>query len=147
MRNIVVGDVDVAAVLRESQLLKAKMWLEVETLVAGGDLTVMHGLLIQSINQVFDAQEDRVAAGLNNRIPPTIWIALYSVLLLSMLGMGFHSGIKGSRSPVPTNALALSFSMVLFLIADLDRPDSGLVTPDQSALMELDKQFQQMPDQ
>ncbi len=64
-----------------------------------------------------------------------------------MLGMGFHSGIKGSRSPVPTTALALSFSMVLFLIADLDRPDSGLVTPDQTALLELNKQFQELPDE
>ncbi|MFT6956506.1 MAG: hypothetical protein ACJAYC_001512 [Halieaceae bacterium] len=147
VRTINVGDVDVEAVIRKSKLLQAQMWEEIETLVADGDLSVMHSLLIQSINEVFDSHEDRVAAGLHNRIPPTIWVALYSVLLLSMLGMGFHSGIKGSRSPVPTTALALSFSMVLFLIADLDRPDSGLVTPDQSALLELNKQFQALPDQ
>ena len=147
VRSIVVGDVDVVAVIRKSELLHAQIWQEIETLVAGGDLTVIHSLLIQSINQVFDAHEDRVAAGLHDRIPPTIWIALYTVLLLSMLGMGFHSGIKGSRSPVPTTAIALSFSMVLFLIADLDRPDSGLVTPDQSALFELNKKFKQLPDQ
>ncbi|MEH6517515.1 MAG: hypothetical protein V7742_12580 [Halioglobus sp.] len=147
VRSSVVQGVDVIVVIRKSKLLQAQMWQEVEALVAAGDLTVMHSLLIQSINQVFDAHEDRVAAGLHNRIPPTIWVALYSVLLLSMLGMGFHSGIKGSRSPVPTTALALSFSMVLFLIADLDRPDAGLVTPDQTALLELNKQFQELPNQ
>ncbi len=61
-----------------------------------------------------------------------------------MLGMGFHSGIKGSRSPVPSAALALSFSMVLFLIADLDRPISGLVQPDQTMMIELGERFQQL---
>jgi hypothetical protein len=52
-----------------------------------------------------------------------------------------------SHSPVPTAALALSFSMVLFLIADLDRPDSGLVTSDQSPMLELNKRLQQLADQ
>ena len=84
----------------------------------------MDSLLVQSINQVLDLHEKRVSAGLRNRIPPSIWVALYVVLLLSMVGMGFHSGMKGSRSPVPSAALALSFSMVLFLIADLDRPNT-----------------------
>ena len=144
IRSNISGDTDAAAVIVKSELLQAKMWQEIETLAAGGNLTVMHSLLIQSVNQVFDAHEDRIAAGLHNRIPPTIWIALYTVLLLAMLGMGFHSGMKGSRSPVPTAALALSFSMVLFLIADLDRPDTGLVTPDQSALVELNKRLQQV---
>ncbi len=146
LRSNIAGDVDVDAVIRESEDLQAQMWEEVESLAAGDKLTVMHSLMIQSINAVFDAHSDRVAAGLHNRIPPTIWLALYTVLLLSMFGMGFHSGIKGSRSPVPTVALALSFSMVLFLIADLDRPDSGLVRPDQSALAALEKRLQK-PDE
>jgi hypothetical protein len=113
-------------------------------LTAGEKLTVVHSLLIQSINKVFEVHEDRISAGLHNRIPPSIWVALYVVLLLSMLGMGFHSGIKGSRSPLPSAALALSFSMVLFLIADLDRPTSGLVQPDQTMMIELGERFQQL---
>jgi len=132
-----IEDVEVAEIIRKSEELQQKIWQEVRILAAEEKLTVMHSLLIQSINKVFDIHQDRVSMGLHNRIPPSIWVALYSVLLLAMVGMGFHSGIKGSRSPVPSAALALSFSMVLFLIADLDRPTSGLVQSDQTAMVEL----------
>ena len=81
--------------------------------------------------------------GVGNRIPQTIWIALYAILLFSMIGMGFHSGIKGARSPIPSAALALSFSIVLFLIADLDRPRSGILRADQSMIVELSERLEQ----
>jgi hypothetical protein len=57
--------------------------------------------------------------------------------VLSMLGMGYFSGIKGQRSPLANTALSVSFSIVMFLIADLDRPREGLVKPDQSLIKEL----------
>jgi hypothetical protein len=144
LRGSVGGENDVTVIIRKSETLQTQMWKEIEALTAGEKLTVIHSLLIQSINKIFEVHEDRISAGLHNRIPPSIWVALYVVLLLSMLGMGFHSGIKGSRSPVPSAALALSFSMVLFLIADLDRPASGLVKPDQTMMIELGERFQQL---
>jgi hypothetical protein len=131
-----------AVIISESEKLQSKMWREIEEMATGEKLNVMHSLLIQSINGVFSIHEDRISAALYNRIPPSIWVALYVVLLLSMVGMGFHSGVKGSRSPIPSAALALSFSMVLFLIADLDRPGSGLVKPDQSIMIKLSESFQ-----
>ena len=142
LRGSIGGETDVTVLIRESEKLQSRMWRQVETLAGEEKLTVIHSLLIQSINRVFEVHEDRISAGLHNRIPPSIWVALYTVLTLSMVGMGYHSGIKGSRSPVPSAALALSFSMVLFLIADLDRPRSGLVQNDQSAMMELGKRLQ-----
>lgn len=144
LRGGISGKDNIALLLSESEMLQTRMWQEIEALSAGEKPTVMLSLLIQSINKIFEVHEDRVTAGLHNRIPPSIWVALYVVLLLSMVGMGFHSGIKGSRSPVPSAALALSFSMVMFLIADLDRPSSGLVKPDQSTLIELGERLQKL---
>ena len=138
------GEVSVATIIRESEILHAHMWAEIKTLTNGEKLNVKHSLLIQSINKILEVHKDRIAAGLHNRIPPSIWVALYAVLLLSMVGMGFHSGIKCSRSLVPSAALALSFSMVLFLIADLDRPASGVVKPDQSMMIELGERFEHL---
>ncbi|MBE9539588.1 MAG: hypothetical protein IMF06_10930 [Proteobacteria bacterium] len=139
-----VGDETSAMmIIKQSEILQEQMWQEIEALTAGEKPTVTLSLLIQSINKIFEIHEDRVTAGLHNRIPPSIWVALYVVLLLSMVGMGFHSGIKGSRSPVPSATLALSFSMVLFLIADLDRPSSGLVKPDQTSMIALGERLQQ----
>jgi hypothetical protein len=143
VRNCPTDNCDAIKLIRESEKLHARMWQEIESITATDQLTVMHSLLVQSINKVIDVHEQRVSAGLRNRIPPSIWVALYTVLILSMLGMGFQFGIKGARSPIPSAALALSFSMIMFLIADLDRPSSGLVKSDQSALEELSTRLAQ----
>jgi hypothetical protein len=141
LRECASEQCDTAKLVAESQMLHSQMWQEVQAMASADDLTVMHSLLVQAINVVFDVHEQRVSAGLRNRIPPSIWVALYTVLLLSMLGMGFQFGIKGARSPIPSTALALSFSMVLYLIADLDRPSSGMVVSDQSVLTDLNKRL------
>lgn len=135
----------VPEIIRQSEELHDQMWHEIEQLATGKHLTVMHSLLVQSVNTVIDVHDDRISAGMRNRIPPSIWVALYVVLALSMLGMGFQSGLQGSRSAVPSVALALSFSMVMYLIADLDRPDSGLVITNQAALSDLNERMQKPP--
>jgi hypothetical protein len=101
--------------------------------------------MVRAINHLIDLHERRVAAGMRNRIPSSIWVALVSLLGLSMLGMGHFSGLKGARNPISTTALALSFSMVIYIIADLDRPNAGLVTTDQSAILELNQRLSQSP--
>jgi hypothetical protein len=70
-------------------------------------------------------------------VPVVIWVSLYLLLVFSMLGVGYFSGIKGQRSPLANTALRVSFSIVMFLIADLDRPRERLVKPDRSLMKEL----------
>lgn len=136
--RINVGDKNKETViLTDSVELQNQIWHEIENMASGGQFTVKHSLLVQAINDVFDLHEERVFVGLKKRIPSVIWIVLYAVLLLSMVGLGFHSGIKDSRIQVPGTVLALSFTIVLFLIADLDRPRTGLVKTDQSSFSEL----------
>jgi hypothetical protein len=43
-------------------------------------------------------------------------------------------------------ALALIFSVVLLLIADLDRPQRGLLTVSQQAMIDLQKSMANPPD-
>ena len=72
------------------------------------------------------------------------WIAkiLFALLILSMAGIGYFSGIKGHRNPIASTGLALSFSMVIILIADLDRPREGIVKPDQSLMKDLSRRME-----
>ena len=97
---------------------------------------------MDSASSMIALHERRVAAGLRMRVPMILWVTLYLLLTLSMLGMGYFSGIKGRRSPLANTALCVSFSMVLLLIADLDRPREGLVKPDQSLIKELSRRME-----
>lgn len=127
----------IAQIIKDSEAIQADIWAEVVQLSKKEKLTVMDSLLVQAVNLVFDLHEKRVYAGMHNRVPPNIWVALYVILILSMVGMGFSSGISGKRSVVASFALAMSFSMVMFVIADLDRPSSGLMKGDQTIMVNL----------
>jgi hypothetical protein len=98
--------------------------------------TVATGLFIQTLNEMIDMDGLRVT-GLRNRIPDTIWIMLCIVTIFSMAAMGYEFGLSGTRSWPVTTLLVIVFSTVVMLIADLDRPQAGLVQVSQLPLLDL----------
>lgn len=91
-------------------------------------------LYIESLNAVFDFHATRVAVGLHARVPTGIWVVLYVLIVMGMLGMGYQSGIAGSRRTLASFILAVAFSIVVALIAALDNPTSGYVPVSQQPL-------------
>jgi hypothetical protein len=55
-----------------------------------------------------------------------------------MVIMGLQIGQSGTRQVSTEIALALAFSVALFVIVDLDRPQAGLVNVSQEALSDLE---------
>jgi hypothetical protein len=97
---------------------------------------VMVGLFIQSLNETIDLDAVRVAA-LRSQVPDIIWYSLYIITMLTMAEMGYQFGLSGTRSWTVTILLALVFTAVILLIADLDRPQQGLLQVSQQALIDL----------
>ena len=94
------------------------------------------GLFVQSLNEVIDFDEARITAG-RNQIPDSIWFVLYTVTFWSMTAMGYQFGLSGRRNWAITILLTLVFTAVILLIADLDRPQGGVVQVSQQALIDL----------
>ncbi len=84
----------------------------------------------------------RVTAGLRSRIPSAIWIGLSAVLILAMAAVGYQNGMASKRRPMVVIALVCGFSIVMFLIADLDRPGQGYLQVNQEAMMDVKKMMQ-----
>jgi hypothetical protein len=80
---------------------------------------------------------NRVAVSIQARIPGEIWLALLLITVLGMLGVGYQTGIAASKRSMARPILALSFAVVIGLIASLDRPDSGVMTVTQQPLIDL----------
>ena len=97
---------------------------------------VMVGLFVQSLNETIDLDEVRVTA-LRNQIPDIIWYSLYLITMLTMAEIGYQFGLSGIRSWFVTILLTLVFTAVILLIADLDRPQQGLLQVSQQALKDL----------
>ena len=94
-------------------------------------------VFLDTMTRLTDLNEERVMVRERGRIPTGIWVALYLVACLSLGAMGYHGGVAGTtRSPVML-AVALTFSLVIILIADIDRPGVGWINVSQEAIEDV----------
>jgi hypothetical protein len=122
---------------RRSEELHGLHWEQAVAVAEKNPDSIAAGLFIQSLNGLIDVHSKRVAVGLRSRLPGTIWIALYAVAILAMATMGYHSGLDGTRRSFAILPVAFIFSTVLWLIADLDRPQEGWLEVSQQAMIDL----------
>jgi hypothetical protein len=102
-------------------------------------------LYIDSLNSVGDVQALRVAIAVQARIPTGIWVALFALMLLAMVAVGYQMAIAKSRRTWVLVLLALSFSTVITLIAVLDTPASGYLPVSQQPLIDVQTSMQADP--
>jgi hypothetical protein len=93
-------------------------------------------LYIEALNDLSGVHATRLAIGVRARLPLAIWVVLYSLTIFGMISMGYHAGIAGSKRSSATWIVALSFGMVIAMIASLDRP-SGFIKVTQQPLVDV----------
>lgn len=117
--------------------LHRKLWIAAEPIAKKHPESIQVGLFIQSLNQTIDLHTTRVVAALYSRIPLVVWAALFAITALSMFGVGYHAGLAGKARSISFLILAITFTAVLFLVADLDRPREGMLRVSQQAIIDL----------
>jgi hypothetical protein len=125
-----------APAVARSEELQGRLWAQAVT-VAAKNPTPITGLFVQSLNEVIELHTKRVTLGMRNRIPITIWGALYLTVILAMVGVGYYSGLTSKTRTLERLILVATFSGVLWLLADLDRPQEGLIKVSQQAMVDL----------
>ena len=123
------------------QRLHAHLWAEAVAAVQNEPSSVLAGLFIESLNDVIALHAKRVQVTLRSRIPGVIWATLYFVASLAMAGIGYHEGLTSLRRSPVLVIVVLTFSAVIYLIADLDRPQEGLFNVNQQAMVDLRNLF------
>lgn len=124
-------------ILIESARIQRRLW-DMAVANARKDMNSdVAALYIESLNELTGIHALRVAVGLQARIPVGIWQALYALVLLGMIGVGYQTAIAGSRRSWATPILALSFALVIALIASLDNPFSKFITVSYQPLEDL----------
>jgi hypothetical protein len=131
------GDVEKA--LRRSDELHRELWKEAEAVGQEHSNSIVVGLFIQSLNETIDIHATRVLVSVQSRIPGVLWGVLFMVTILTMAGVGYYEGLSNSRRSLAVVVLVLTFSAILWLIADLDRPREGFFTVNQQAMIDLRK--------
>jgi len=79
-------------------------------------------LYIDSLNDIASVHTNRLAK-VRARVPAIIWIALVGLTILGMVCMGYQTGLAESKRSRATSIVAISFAMIIALVAALDRPE------------------------
>ncbi len=130
---------EMAEGVRRAEDLQSQLWTRAAAVGQQHPNSIVVGLFVESLNEVIDLHARRVTAGLRNRIPGAIWVVLFTLAMLSLGAMGYHSGLVGTARSLAVIAVALAFSAVIGLVVDLDRPQEGTLRVSQQALIDVQR--------
>lgn len=132
------GDIerDIGPLLAETDRIQRRLWRIAVTNAERDMNSDVAALYIEALNEVSEVNVSRLTVGVRARVPMGIWFALYSLTILGMVSLGYHAGIAGSKRSRATWIVAVSFGMVIALIASLDRP-GGFIRVAQQPLIDL----------
>jgi hypothetical protein len=97
---------------------------------------------VQSLSELTDLQMKRVRAAVWNRIPPAIVLMLYGIAFLALSAMGYGAGLAESRTTIPSVLLILTFSAIIVLIVDLERPRQQMFQVNQEPMADVARRIQ-----
>src|SRR5262245_11363418 len=137
-----VRDGDPQEEIARSEALHERLWEQAAAAAEQNPASVITGVYIQSLNNVIDLHAKRVLVGIRSRIPLVIWAGLFALSLLGLTAVGYQAGLAATRRSPAMAALVLAFSIVLLLIADLDRGQEGLLRISQQSMIDLQKSMQ-----
>lgn len=127
--------------IARSDAIQDELWSDVEKMASEHKGNEYQKLYIQSLNDMLDLQDKRVASALYNRIPGAIWAGLFIITILSMVAVGYQFGQSSHHHVLINLMLAIAFSSVIVLIADLDRESEGLIHVNQQPLYDLQQRL------
>ena len=127
--------------LSRSQQILDSLWKYTETLAEQDRSSEVYALYTTSVNDMIDSYNQRIAVGLQYRIPPAVLFVLFTISFVSMLLLGYQFGISGKGNLNPIILLSVIFAIVMFLILALDQPEKGLATINQKPMVTLQQQL------
>jgi hypothetical protein len=132
---------EVAPLLKRSEGVQDELWLQAKALSEKPSPVL--NLFLQSLSELTDLQLKRVRAAAWNRLPRAIVATLYGIAFLALCAMGYGAGLADSRTVIPSVMLILTFSAIIVLIVDLDRPRQQLFQVVQEPIADVARRMAQ----
>jgi hypothetical protein len=123
-----------AGIARSNEIQEA-LWQHVTAIATNDNGMVPTGLFIQTLNEMIDNQGKRLAA-LRARVPSIVVIALYTMAIVASAFTGYASGLTARGLRVPVYVTGVVVAVVILLIQDLDRPNTGFIRVSQQPMID-----------
>ena len=129
---------------RQANMIAAQLWDQAVRAVELEGRPVTTGLLIQSLNELFDASDKRQAA-FDRHVPEIVLFMTFATFIMTTATLGYASGVSGHRVTLAAFALVMLITFVVYLIIDLDRPKRGFIQVSQEILLNLQRTIEAAP--
>ncbi|WP_303310184.1 hypothetical protein [Hymenobacter sp. BT730] len=96
------------------------MWQQASSLIHENMDSELRSMFINSLTEMMNVYVMRKTVALTYHIPGSIWVVLHLLSVLSMLSMGYQTGMFSPHRLVGMPVLAAAFALVLTLIAAMD---------------------------
>ncbi len=124
-----------------SEKIQDELWLQAVAVAKEDFNSPLAALFVQSLNDVIDLHSKRINIGVHFRIPLVVWVMLYFVTLLSIGSLGYQLGLVRTHYTAISMLLIITFSSVILLVWDLDRPQEGFIKVSQQPLLDVLSKF------
>ena len=91
---------------------------------------------ITTLNETIDLDAGNLTA-MRNRVPGAVWLLLLVVASCGSWVSGYGCGLAGLRSTFGQIVFPILIGVVITLIADIDRPQKGIIGVDQGPMKNL----------
>jgi hypothetical protein len=120
--------------------LQNELWLRATAVARKTPQSVPAGLLLESLNSAFDLENARWISFVAHVPESVIYVNALMGVIAALL-VGYEFGMTGRRHPLSEALLIVSITLVMALIVELDRPNSGLIRVSQQPLIDLRHRF------
>lgn len=124
----------------EDARLQSELWSRATALARKDPQSVPAGLLMESLNAIFDLENSRWVGFIAHVPEDVIYVNAVMGLVVALM-VGYEFGVAGHRHLLSEALLILSISMVMMLIVELDQPYSGAIRVSQQPLIDLQRQL------
>jgi hypothetical protein len=138
-----VSPESISDAMQKSEMIHKQLWSLAQKLLQENIDSEIRSLFIDSLNEVIDLHQSRKTVGLQYRISGPVWLSVYVLTALSMLSIGYQIGMSGTRRLLGTPVMVAAFSLVILMIADLDRPFEGFLRVSQQPIADVQQMMLQ----
>jgi hypothetical protein len=138
MRMVAAGEDHEAFVteLTRAEAIQDTLWMHARQVAEEDTRQGVVVLFTTTLNEMIDVNGIRVAA-LRNHVPEPIFWALVLIAALAIGIGGYAAGLAGAEQRTLRIVLAVIFATLITLIADLDRPRTGVIRSPQESMLDL----------
>jgi len=115
---------------------QSRLWPALERALRDKTLGPYETSMMQAVTEVLDTQTRRTTAAFD-RMPPVVTPLLLAIAALALAVAGHNAGLKGSISRSRMAGFVLILAVLMLVILDFDRPQTGFIRLNNAPLLSV----------